>query len=155
VVVVVPTRGRRTLARALQQQQRWRQLLARELAPRRPGAACLPQVKTYKVLTWRPLAPGQLEHYMADGAWGGGARGVSGAPGLARGPRLLSRQALPGWKLCQLEVVAAGRRRRRPAGGGCCGRSGGRGRGRRAGARIRGAAALASSSLQRRSSRAV
>ncbi len=62
-------------------------------------------MKTYKVLTSQPLQPGPLEHWMHDGPWGESVPVVKGRPLWARGPRLLSQEALPGWKLCQLEVL--------------------------------------------------
>jgi hypothetical protein len=61
--------------------------------------------KTYKVLTWRPLPLGPLQHYMYDGPFGEAVDLVKGRPLWPRGPRLLSKQALPGWKECQLEVL--------------------------------------------------
>jgi hypothetical protein len=43
---------------------------------------------------------------MHDGPWGERVQVVKGRPLWARGPRLLSEEALPGWRLCQLEVLS-------------------------------------------------
>ena len=59
-----------------------------------------------QALVYQPVDAGtRLEHHMYNGPFGSSLDVMAGEGLRARGPRLLSKEQLPGWKQCALTVT--------------------------------------------------